>query len=308
MELDEFKDLMKIERKKIIGTHDLVFQEFKKLDIDKMEPKDVIQQVSELIIQLRNKTWSTYVPLEKEFTVNMLKTVINDDKSDELNTGNGVTAITNFIEKYSDYVYQLILSNTNSRRTRAGKEFESILELLLMACNVTIDSQGRVGKKVFSEKKLGKMVDIVVPSSIHFTINKYDTLLISAKTTLRERWQEVNEEDNRTGAAFMYLTTLDSNISKDVIDSLNEAGIRLVVLKQDKENFYKEYESIVSYETLFQTIIDVNGRWESKKISNDNLKEITDMLSKQQDKQQNNRYISAYYKNQINYFDQKKDI
>ena len=42
-------------------------------------------------------------------------------------------------------------------------------------------------------------------------------MLISAKTTLRERWQEIPEEMGRTGAREMFLVTLDDTISKEVI-------------------------------------------------------------------------------------------
>lgn len=169
-----------------------------------------------------------------------------------------------------------------------------------------MDSQGSLGKKVFEEKHLEKMVDIVIPTAVHFTINKYNTVLISAKTTLRERWQEVSEENNRTAATSMYLATLDNGITKDVISSLDESGVRLVVLKEAKDTIYQQYQSVVSYEDLFQTISDINSSWSSKVISGDNVDEITDRFSNQKGKHRNNNYISEYYTSQINSFKNKK--
>jgi hypothetical protein len=53
-------------------------------------------------------------------------------------------------------------------------------------------------------------------------------MLISAKTTLRERWQEVPEEVNRTGIREMYLATLDDSFSEETINILYEANVVVV--------------------------------------------------------------------------------
>ena len=59
--------------------------------------------------------------------------------------------------------------------------------------------------------------------------------MISAKTTLRERWQEVPEEMGRTGAREMFLATLDTTISSDVLNTLYEANIQVTTTKKIKE-------------------------------------------------------------------------
>lgn len=64
-------------------------------------------------------------------------------------------------------------------------------------------------------------------------------MLISAKTTLRERWQEVPEEMGRTGAREMFLVTLNDTISKEVIENLNDNNIQIVVTQTIKEERYK---------------------------------------------------------------------
>ncbi|RMC39060.1 restriction endonuclease, partial [Lactobacillus sp. ESL0233] len=185
-----------------------------------------------------------------------------------------------------------------SRRSRAGKEFEAILELLLMACNITMDSQGSVGRKEFKDKRLGKMVDIVTPSATHFTIDRYNTVLISAKTTLRERWQEVSEEENRTAAATMYLATLDTHITDDVIRQLDEATIRLVVPKNSKNTLYKNKSMVMSYEDLFSKIISTENNWNNHIYQAEDLKDIEDRFKKQADKH-SQKYVKDYYSTQI---------
>lgn len=120
-------------------------------------------------------------------------------KPEEVKNKAGIEAVTWFVETFPEEIYSLTLSNTQSRRSRAGKEFEAIIELILIGANIPIDSQGNIGKKAFVEKGLGKLVDIVSPGAIEYNLNKRNTVLISAKTTLRERWQEVPEEMGRTG-------------------------------------------------------------------------------------------------------------
>ncbi|WP_272456958.1 hypothetical protein [Mycoplasma bradburyae] len=40
-----------------------------------------------------------------------------------------------------------------------------------------MDSQGNIGKNIFIEKELGKLVDIVSPGVIEYMINKRNTLI-----------------------------------------------------------------------------------------------------------------------------------
>ena len=129
------------------------------------------------------------------------------------------------------YIYALTLSNTQSRRSRAGKEFESIIELILIGAGIPLDSQGNIGKQEFVNKGLGKLVDLVSLGVLEYIVNKRNTVLISAKTTLRERWQEVPEEMGRTGAREMFLATLDTSISSDVLNTLYEANIQVTTTK-----------------------------------------------------------------------------
>nr|MCV5142830.1 type II restriction endonuclease [Escherichia coli] len=91
-----------------------------------------------------------------------------------------------------------------------------------------VDVQGAIGKSFFQKNQIGKLVDLVMPGVVQYTSNKRNTMLISAKTTLRERWQEVPEEVNRTGIREMYLATLDDSFSEETINILYEANVVVV--------------------------------------------------------------------------------
>lgn len=125
--------------------------------------------------------------------------------------------IEKFTSKHTDEIYALQLSNTQSRRSRAGKEFESIIELVLMGANIEFVTQGSIGSGVFESSELAKLVDCVVPGAAEYNLNKRNTSLISTKTSLRERWQEVGDEMSRTKAKEMYLVTLDESISEKTL-------------------------------------------------------------------------------------------
>ncbi|MRB24902.1 restriction endonuclease, partial [Bacillus thuringiensis] len=79
---------------------------------------------------------------------------------------------------------------------------------------------------------------------IEYSLEKRKCSLISMKTTLRERWQEVPEEMKRTGAQEMFLLTLDDGITKNTIESLASHNITLVVPDDLKLKYYEGHLSI----------------------------------------------------------------
>ena len=84
-------------------------------------------------------------------------------------------------EKFPEHIYALTLSNTRSRRSREGKEFESIIELILIGAGIPLDTQGNIGKQEFVNKSLRKLVDLVSPGVLEYIVDKRNTVLISAK-------------------------------------------------------------------------------------------------------------------------------
>ena len=93
---------------------------------------------------------------------------------------------------------------------------------------------------------MGKLVDLVIPGVVEYARNKNESILISAKTTLRERWQEVPEEMSRTGSSKMYLVTLDESVSDNVLDILYESNIIIVTTAEIKEKAYPDSMHVIS--------------------------------------------------------------
>lgn len=149
------------------------------------------------------------------------------------------------------YIYELSLSNTQSRRSRAGKTFETLLEAGLDVFGVPFDSQGKLGKANFQKGGLGKKVDLVVPSIEGYIHSRTKCAIVTAKTTLRERWQEVVEELQRSGVPHIYLATLDDSIALDKVATVRQHNITLVVKKSVWEAKFKDEGSVEHFQHFY---------------------------------------------------------
>jgi len=291
--IEEFRDIIKDERQRATSPYDLVYKGFLSLGYDNQEPLFFYQNASKTIEELRDFCWDNFIPEEKQISSNILRKLIDDSSINNLSPRE---AIEYFIDNYSQHIYQLDLSNTQSRRSRAGKEFEAIIELLLMGAEIPMDTQGNIGKKIFVDKSLGKLVDIVSPGVVEYVIDKNYTTLISAKTTLRERWQEVPEEMSRTGAREMFLATLDDSITKEVLNTLYEANIRIVTTKSNKQANYAAERRVIDFETLLSICSTNQQHWIIDTYSAEEKTAVISNIDKQIEKHKNHEFVCNYYR------------
>ena len=298
--IDEYSSFVKQKRNSwFMSPYELVYKAFSDMGYASKDKEFFIDNASEIVETLREKCWNTYVPIEKSFTSAMLRELIDEDIVNDMTPQE---AITWFVEKYPDHIYSLTLSNTQSRRSRAGKEFEAIIELILIGAGIPMDSQGNIGKQVFVQKGLGKLVDVVSPGVVEFAIDKNDTVLISAKTTLRERWQEVPEEMGRTGAREMYLATLDTSISDEVLNTLYEANIRITTTKNIKDKFYPDNRRVLTFEQLVAIAKDYYSRWLNFEYDLNLRDQIIGNINIQIEKHSNHSFVADYYKKRLSLF------
>ncbi len=161
------------------------------------------------------------------------------------------------------YVYRISLSNTQSRRSRAGKTFEAIIYKVYDCLGYTFDSQSKVGRKTFTELGLGKKVDSILPNIEAYEKRRNKTIIGTMKTTLRERWQEVAEEIERTKIPEIHLLTADESISKSKAQEMNNHNI--IVVAYDwiaNSESLKQMKNIISFEEyLFEEIPSILKFW-----------------------------------------------
>ncbi len=226
-------------------------------------------EASQFISKLREDVWQEFLLDEVEFNAHIMKnlhcsleapnTLLNalvktplmDLELDELQI-----KIKEICGEYAGrvfpYIYALALSNTNSRRSSSGKTFEAIIYKVYEILEYPFASQGKIGRKIFSDVGLGKKVDSVLPSISAFTKRRNRTIIGTMKTSLRERWQEVAEEIERTKIPEIHLLTADEDISGNKAKEMSKHNIVVVVYDYVKRKEHlKDSKNIVSFEEYF---------------------------------------------------------
>ncbi|MFZ6757600.1 type II restriction endonuclease [Undibacterium sp. Ji50W] len=143
------------------------------------------------------------------------------------------------------------LSASQHRKSRAGRSFEQHIARLLTDGKILFEEQAVTG---------GRRPDFVLPNLI--TLNDVnrdfgDALILSAKTTLRERWKQIAMEKFNCA---IFLATVDDRVSADAIDDMQRQEICLVVpesLKKAKESCYKDKINVITFKAFFDEKIDV---------------------------------------------------
>lgn len=240
-------------------------------------------EVSKSIAELREIVWAEYLKDEVEFNIflmqdlykvlktpkQILDTLLNQNiialKDKELQE-EIIKICGEYAGRVYPYIYKIALSNTNSRRSRAGKTFESIIYKVYECLGYSFDSQGKVGRKTFTELGLGKKVDSILPSIEAYKKRRNKTIIGTMKTSLRERWQEVAEEIERTKIPEIHLLTADEDISVSKAQEMNNHNIIIVVYdwiaNSDK---LKPMKNIISFEDyLFEEIPSILKFWENE--------------------------------------------
>jgi hypothetical protein len=142
---------------------------------------------------------------------------------------------------------RLMLSASQQRKSRAGYSFEHQIEAML------IDGRVPFAKQVVMDAK--KRPDFILPSLRQFKSPKPGSqagLILSAKTTLRERWKQVQRE---MAGGDLFLATVDESIAANAIEDMATLGIVLVVpeaLKDSSDTEYVRHTNVVSFKDFFE--------------------------------------------------------
>jgi hypothetical protein len=88
-------------------------------------------------------------------------------------------------------------------------------------------------------------------------------MILSLKTTLRERWKQVAMEKFNCA---LFLATVDDRVSSAAIDDMSNNGIHLVVpesLKKSKETCYSRKINVITFRDYFfdEEISAKRPRW-----------------------------------------------
>lgn len=282
-ELDKFDALIKEYRIKYIRTSQQIV-EFVLSENQEYLNQIKAKKVSKCIYELREIVWQEYLSDEVNFNAILMRDLhklletpkeilegllvknVADKKGEEL-----IVAIKEICGEYAGrvfpYIYRLSLSNTQSRRSRAGKSFETIIYKIYENFGYEYDSQSKVGRKTFDDLGLGKKVDSILPNIKCYAERRNKTIIGTMKTSLRERWQEVAEEIERTKIPEIHLLTADENIPKSKAQEM--ANHNIIVVTYDwvaNSETLKPMKNIISFEAyLFEEIPNILKFWNENK-------------------------------------------
>ena len=205
-------------------------------------PGDAVREIS------RKIEWDLFREFQRrERGVELVRIVLGDEpiKIDMKGVVRRLVDATGAVDR-------LMLSASQQRKSRAGYSFEHHIEAMLEAGNIPF------AKQVVMDAK--KRPDFVLPSLSHLK-KPYEGaqrgLILSAKTTLRERWKQVQRE---MGGSDLFLATVDESIAANAIEDMASMGINLVVpetLKKSKDTEYVRHDNVLDFATFFRGELQV---------------------------------------------------
>lgn len=154
--------------------------------------------------------------------------------------------------KYNE-LDKFFLSISQSRKSRAGSAFEFIIREMLVRLDYPFSEQVVIG---------GAKPDYVLPSEQYFLERPLDSILLTAKRTLRERWRQIVTEANKAYGYF--LATIDTKISQNQIKQTSEHKVYIVVPDSIKQEIrhYKSAYNVITFENFFENHLDpAMKRW-----------------------------------------------
>lgn len=152
----------------------------------------------------------------------------------------GADPVGNLVRGFAE-LDSIFLSAAQTRKSRAGLSFEHHVARLFRDGRVRYEAQAVFG---------GRRPDFVLPDVKELNA-RGDALIVSLKTTLRERWKQLALE-KPFGAIF--LATVDDRVSVEAIDEMGKNAICLVVpesLKKAKESAYDDHSNVITFSQFF---------------------------------------------------------
>jgi len=146
------------------------------------------------------------------------------------------SAVIRLMKDWHETLRGLFLTISQSRKQRGGKDFEYQIQIMLELAEIPHEVQTR-----------RERADFILPGIEMLRQNRPRAVLLSAKRTLRERWQEVVDELQRIGCPNTYLATTDENLTANVVAEIHQRNIYLVVWDEMKAAKFPASAAVVGY-------------------------------------------------------------
>ena len=186
--------------------------------------------------------YTIYLRKEEEYGKRVLKAFsLNLIGEDQIENAEGLGEILGGSFRTFD---RFFLSLAQSRKSRAGKGFEDIHNALF----------SRLGYPFTAQAVINGKPDFIMPSVDYYRKNPMDSIIFTAKRTLRERWRQIVTEGTR-GLGF-YLATIDTSVSAEQLSEMMRHRIYMVIPENLKTENYNGFENVISFREFFRDHLD----------------------------------------------------
>ena len=182
----------------------------------------------ETLFETAYKTYQKYAQEEKEAIISKMVDSLKNDTY----TRDDVIVM---LRKTMADAAKLEMSHKQSRSARAGKSFEIIVKELLDRLDISNEGITK------EDKKSGlRRIDLVIPNRDTAIKSPDRTHFLSLKTSLKERWMQVAEEQAQ-GQRTHLLTLLQNEILSDAVaKKITDRGIFLYVPDRVKNDRFTD--------------------------------------------------------------------
>lgn len=208
---------------------------------------------SRLVEELQIDAYNLYLKAEEEEGIKAIRKRLEEKTSTEPTVAEVMETASGMFKELNSF----FLSLTQSRRTRAGKAFEVILNTLFKRLEYPFAEQQIINGKP----------DFLMPNREYYDRNAMDCIIFTAKRTLRERWRQIVTEGTR-GLGF-YLATIDEKVSRVQLDEMKSHRIYLVIPAAIILNipYYEAADNVLTFEDFFTYHLDpAVSRWKARNI------------------------------------------
>lgn len=204
---------------------------------DMEHPGNALREIS------RQIEWDLFRSLQRREKAAELVWIILGDEPRDLDFADVIRRLVNSIAEIDG----LMLSASQQRKSRAGYSYEHHIEAMLEGGMIPFQKQVVIQSK--------KRPDFVLPNLSRLNQVNSDALILSAKTTLRERWKQVEREK---GDSDLYLSTVDETVAGSAIEDMGSIGVVLVVpesLVKSDETEYAKYENVITFKHFVEEVL-----------------------------------------------------
>lgn len=153
--------------------------------------------------------------------------------------------VKTLFSRFDEIYKEVMLSPVQRMKSRAGTSFEHHVRRVLQDGKIPFDEQKFTGNQ---------RPDFILPSLKLLqdpTRERDAALILSLKTTLRERWKQVVKESRNSD---IFLATVDDKVAAETITDMRLDNIFLVVPESLKDSSYAEYadsSNVLTFKEFF---------------------------------------------------------